>query len=75
MKQRDSLGRFSKQNESGALVLTFPTFTTLLYWISLIFIFLPWFMILSKFSILEKISTIFDSIFREAEATEPNEKN
>ena len=75
MKTRDSKGRFSKLNSDGGLVLTIPNLNTILYWLSLLFIFLPWFIILSKFNLMEKISGIFDSIFKEAEGSETNKKN
>ena len=76
MKARDSKGRFSKQAVNEGLVLIFPTIRTILYWIVLAFIFLPWLIILTKFNLLEKISTIFDSIFKDADAenTEENKK-
>ena len=77
MKARDSKGRFSKQAVDEGLVLIFSTIRTILYWIVLAFIFLPWLIILTKFNLLEKISTIFDSIFKDADAenTEQNKKN
>ena len=74
MKTRDSKGRFSKQNVDEGLVLIFPTIRTILYWIVLIFIFLPW-LIITKFNLVEKISTIFISIFKDAENTEQIKKN
>ena len=41
MKTRDSKGRFSKLNSDGGLVLTIPNLNTILYWLSLLFIFYP----------------------------------
>ena len=63
MKTRDSKGRYSKQNVEGGLVLTVPNISTILYWIILAFIILPWFIIITKFNLIERISTIFDSLF------------
>ena len=77
MKTRDSKGRYSKQNVEGGLVLTVPNISTILYWIILAFIILPWFMIITKFNLIERISTIFDSLFKdsEPERAEQNKKN
>ena len=47
MKTRDSKGRYSKQNVEGGLVLTVPNISTILYWIILAFIILPWFIIIT----------------------------
>ena len=55
MKARDSKGRFSKREEDSELILAFPSLKTIINWIILIFIFLPWFAIISKFNLLEKI--------------------
>ena len=67
MKTRDSKGRYSKQNVEGGLVLTVPNISTILYWIILAFIILPWFIIITKFNLIERISTIFDSLFKDLE--------
>ena len=67
MKTRDSKGRYSKQNVEGGLVLTVPNISTILYWIILAFIILPWFIIITKFNLIERISTIFDSLFKDSE--------
>ena len=77
MKTRDSKGRYSKQNVEGGLVLTVPNISTILYWIILAFIILPWFIIITKFNLIERISTIFDSLFKdsEPEGAEQNKKN
>ena len=77
MKTRDSKGRYSKQNVEGGLVLTVPNISTILYWIILAFIFLPWFIIITKFNLIERISTIFDSLFKdsEPEGAKQNKKN
>ena len=77
MKTKDSKGRYSKQNVEGGLVLTVPNISTILYWIILAFIFLPWFIIITKFNLIERISTIFDSLFKDSEPEkgEQNKKN
>lgn len=64
MKARDSQGRFAKKDDSE-LILAFPSIKTLIYWISLLLIFLPWLAIISKFNLVQKIFQIFDSIFTE----------
>ena len=66
MKTRDSKGRYSKQNIDEGLVLKFSNVSTILYWIILDFIFLPWLIILTKFNLIEKISTVFDSLFKDS---------
>ena len=77
MKACDSKGRFSKREEDSELILAFPSLKTIINWIILIFIFFPWFAILSKFNLLEKILSIFDSVFKEntGESTENGKKN
>ena len=75
MKAREQKGRFSKQAADEGIILIFPTIRTVLYWIILAFIFLPWLTIVTKFNLLEKISTIFDSIFKDAENMQQNKKN
>lgn len=72
MKSRDSKGRFSKPIDEG---LAIPSIKSILYWITLGFIFLPWMIILSKFNLFERISLIFDSVFKETENAEQNKKN
>lgn len=74
MKPRDSKGRFARQSDDGGLILTFPTLNTILYWCILTIIFLPWFLILSKFNLFGKISIVFDSIFKDVDNPETNNK-
>jgi len=73
MKARDSKGRFAANG--GGFIFTFPSLSSILYYIILIFIFMPWLIILSKLNLLEKLATLFDSIFKEPEASEANKKN
>ena len=72
MKSRDSKGRFAA---NGSFSLTFPSLSSILYYIILIFIFMPWLIILSKLNLLEKLTALFDSIFKEPETSEANKKN
>lgn len=67
--KRDSKGRF-KTNTDGGLVLTIPKLSTIIYWIALAVIFLPWIIILSRLNLFEKISLLFDAVFKEAEVVE-----
>lgn len=75
MKARDKRGRFAKNEE--LFTLTFPSFKNLIYWISILLIFLPWLIILSKFNLIGKVMDIFDSIFNEKSETaqETGKKN
>ena len=67
MKKRDAKGRFSKDDgdESNNLILTIPTFTTILKWISITLVLLPWLIIISKFNVFQKLEIIFDILYKE----------
>ena len=67
MKKKDAKGRFSKDDgdESNNLILTIPTFTTILKWISITLVLLPWLIIISKFNIFQKLEIIFDILYKE----------
>ena len=67
MKARDAKGRFSKKEDDSELILAFPSLKTILNWIIILFIFFPWFAILSKFNLLERVLSIFDSLFKKAD--------
>ena len=67
MKKRDAKGRFSKDDgdESNNLILTIPTFTTILKWITITLVLFPWIIIISKFNIFQKLEIIFDILYKE----------
>ena len=67
MKKRDAKGIFSKDDgdESNNLILTIPTFTTILKWISITLVLLPWQIIISKFNIFQKLEIIFGILYKE----------
>lgn len=58
MKARDNKVRFSKKGPGLD-----KEFGTLIYWITILLIFLPWFIIISKFNLLQKVVSIFDIKF------------
>ncbi len=74
MKPRDSKGRFAKKLDSE-FILTFPSPRSLIYWITMLLIFLPWIAIISKFNLIEKVLQIFDSLFNVKETQETEKKN
>ena len=59
MTKRDSKGRFSKNDdeENNNLILTIPSFKTIIKWISIILILFPWIIIISKFNFLKDLKT------------------
>ena len=63
--KRDQKGRFSKEkedNEGYNLSLTLPSFRSLLYWLIIIIILLPWTVIFERFNALRKIFDFFENI-------------
>ena len=78
MKARDSNGRYiKKSDEESQLTLIFPPIKSILYWILMFIIFLPWILILSKFSLFEKINMVFDTLIngKNEEPAENGKKN
>ena len=78
MKARDSSGRYVKKNdEDNQLALIFPPIRSILYWIVMFIIFLPWILILSKFSLFEKMNMIFETLIngKNDEIPENGKKN
>ena len=76
--KRDEKGRFTKnENDSKGyrFSLTFPSLTTLIYWIFIGVVILPWAIILERCNILKKISDLFDSLFALKDDTETPKKN
>ena len=77
MRKRDINGRFSKRaNEDGIhLILDIPSFKTIIIWLFIIFIIFPWFLIISKFNIFQKIEYIFENLLKEKETNEESSEN
>ena len=64
--KRDEKGRFTKDEDDSKgykFSLTFPSLTTLIYWIFIGVVILPWAIILEKCNALKKISDLFDDLF------------
>lgn len=72
MKKRDSKGRFSKNDfeENNNLILTIPSFKTIITWISIILVLFPWIIIISKFNVFQRLESFFDILYNEG-----NEEN
>ena len=76
--KRDEKGRFTKdENDSKGyrFSLTFPSLTTLIYWIFIGVVILPWAIILERCNALKKISDLFDSLFAFKDDNETPKKN
>ena len=77
--KRDVKGRFIKDeddNDKGyKFSLTFPSLTTLIYWIFIGVVILPWATILERSNILQKISDFFDNVFASKDDKEAPKKN
>ena len=77
--KRDQKGRFSKEkedNEGYNLSLTLPSFRSLLYWLIIIIILLPWTVIFERFNALRKIFDFFENIMsKRGEDEETPKKN
>ena len=76
MKSRDSKGRF-KKNEGSEFILTLPSIRNIIFYISLLIIFLPWITIVSKFNMLEKLVSFFEKLFsgKAEDVSETGKKN
>ena len=72
MKKRDSKGRFSKNDfeENNNLILTIPSFKTIITWISIILVLFPWIIIIAKFNVFQRLESFFDILYNEG-----NEEN
>ena len=78
MKARDSNGRYIKKGDGESqLTLIFPSIQSIAYWILMFIIFLPWILILSKFSLFEKLNMIFQTLIngKNEEPAENGKKN
>ena len=67
--KRDQKGRFTKErddndgyNDGYNLSLKLPSFRSLLYWLILLIILLPWTVIFARFNICKKIFDFFENI-------------
>ena len=70
--KRDGKCRFIKTDDSSKIILHFPSIKRILIWITMIWIFIPWITIISKFDILKKILDLFDCLF--AKSNEENDE-
>ena len=76
--KRDEKGRFTKDeddNKGYKFSLTFPSLTTLIYWIFIGVVILPWVIILERWNALKKISDLFDGLFVPKDDNETPKKN
>ena len=74
--KRDKKGRFSKEedeNEGYNINFALPSFRSLLCWLIIIVILLPWTVIFARFNIFKKIFGFFENLMskREEEAETP----
>lgn len=68
--KRDEKGRFIKTDDSNKIILHFPSIKRILIWIVIIWVFMPWITIISKFDVLKKILDLFECLF-----TKSNDEN
>ena len=61
--KRDEKGRFIKTDDSNKIILHFPSIKRILIWIVIIWVFMPWITIISKFDVLKKILDLFECLF------------
>ena len=76
--KRDEKGRFMKDEDDikgYKFSLTFPSVTTLIYWIFIGVVILPWAIILEICNALKKISDLFDDLFAPKDDNEAPKKN
>ena len=74
----DKKGRFSKEEddkEGFNLNITLPSFKTILFWLFLLILLLPWTVIFAKFKIFKKVFDIFENIMSKGEEEETPKKN
>ena len=77
MNTRDSKGRFAKKEDENDLRLTIPSLKTILSLSLIIFIFMPWIIIVSKFHPFDRVELIFEQIMgiNTAEESDTPKKN
>ena len=68
--KRDEKGRFIKTDDSNKIILHFPSIKRIVIWIVIIWVFMPWITIISKFDVLKKILDLFECLF-----TKSNDEN
>ena len=68
--KRDEKGRFIKTDDSNKIILHFTSIKRILIWIVIIWVFMPWITIISKFDVLKKILDLFECLF-----TKSNDEN
>ena len=62
MNTRDNKGRFAKKEEENYLRLAIPSLKTIFSITFIVFIFIPWMIIISKFHPFDRIELIFQQI-------------
>ena len=76
--KRDKRGRYCKEDDDDDngynFCLVLPSIKTLLYWLFILVIMLPWTVIAARCNILKNIFEFFDSIMQREEG-EPQKKN
>ena len=75
--KRDKKGRFSKEEddkEGFNLNITLPSFKTILFWLFLLILSLPWTVIFAKFKIFKKVFDFFENIMSKGEEEEETPK-
>ena len=80
MKARDDKGRFKKEIEDTEFIIKFPSIKAIIYYFSLIIIFLQWLIIVWKLNLSEKIISAFDLLLngfngKNEETQESGKKN
>ena len=74
--KRDVKGRFIKDEDDNSKGYKFSlTFPSLIYWIFIGIVILPWAIILERANILQKISDFFDNVFASKDDNEAPKKN
>ena len=75
--KRDKKGRFSKEedeNDGYNINLALPSFRSLLCWLIIIVILLPWTVIFARFNIFKKIFGFFENLMSKREEEETPKK-
>jgi len=77
MNTRDSKGRFAKKEDENDLRLVIPSLKTILSLTLIIFILMPWIIIISKLHPFDRIEFIFEQIMglNTAEESDTPKKN
>ena len=59
---RDSKGRFAKGQEGLKITMKVPTLTDMVYWVILVFIFMPWISLIFRLELLKRLLSFFDNL-------------